>query len=129
MVNTKQKGNKAVGAAISYYTSQYYTVSIPLNDSQDYDLIVDIKGVLNKIQVKYTSAKAPSGNYYISLRSISGSSGKEYKTVKDTDCQLMFVMLESGILLEIPISDIVAVSNLTATKEVISKYSVMDEMD
>ena len=37
----KEKGNTSLGVAIAYYSSNGYTVSIPLNDTQDYDLIVD----------------------------------------------------------------------------------------
>lgn len=37
----KEKGNSSLGIAIAYYASNGYTVSIPLNDTQDYDLIVD----------------------------------------------------------------------------------------
>ena len=53
----KEKGNTSLGIAIAYYTSNGYTVSLPLNDTQDYDLIVDKKNILriiliNKLIVK-----------------------------------------------------------------------------
>ena len=48
----KEKGNTSLGIAIAYYSSNGYTVSIPLNDTQDYDLIVDKDNVLKKVQVK-----------------------------------------------------------------------------
>ena len=51
----KEKGNTGLGIAIAYYSSNGYTVSIPLNDTQDYDLIVDKSNVLKKVQVKTTS--------------------------------------------------------------------------
>ena len=44
----KEKGNTSLGMAIGYYSSNGYTVSIPLNDTQDYDLIVDKENVLKK---------------------------------------------------------------------------------
>ena len=37
----KEKGNSALGIAIAYFSTNGYIVSIPLNDTQDYDLIVD----------------------------------------------------------------------------------------
>ena len=46
--SNKEKGNTGLGIAIAYYTSNGYTVSIPLNDTQDYDLIVDKNDILNK---------------------------------------------------------------------------------
>lgn len=36
----KEKGNTGLGMAIAYYTSKGYTVSIPLNDTQDYEIKV-----------------------------------------------------------------------------------------
>ena len=49
--NSKKQGDMGMGSAIAYFTKQGYTVSIPLTDSQDYDLIVD-DGSLKKVQVK-----------------------------------------------------------------------------
>ena len=37
----KEKGNSGLGIDIAYFSSHGYIVSIPLNDTQDYDLIVD----------------------------------------------------------------------------------------
>jgi len=65
----KEKGNTSLGIAIAYYSSNGYTVSIPLNDTQDYDLIVDKDNVLKKVQVKSTSCKTKYGNYQVALKS------------------------------------------------------------
>lgn len=46
--SNKEKGNTGLGIAIAYYDSNGYTVSIPLNDTQDYDLIVDKDNNLKK---------------------------------------------------------------------------------
>lgn len=112
-INTKQKGNIAVGLAIAYYTSEGYTDSIPLNDSQDYDLIVDIDGLLNKIQVKYTSEKADSGYYKVGLRSISGSSKLSYKTVSDTEIDYLFIVTANRDQYILPLLDIITISTIT----------------
>ena len=50
----KEKGNSALGIAIAYFSTNGYIVSIPLNDTQDYDLIVDKNNKVEKIQVKST---------------------------------------------------------------------------
>ncbi len=50
--SNKEKGNTRLGIAIAYYSSNGYIVSIPLNDIQDYDLIVDKANELKRIQVK-----------------------------------------------------------------------------
>ena len=39
--NNRSKGKAGLAVAIGYYGSKGYTVSVPLNDTQDYDLIVD----------------------------------------------------------------------------------------
>ena len=37
-------GNAGLAMAIAYFGSNGYTVSVPLNDTQDYDLVVDMGG-------------------------------------------------------------------------------------
>ncbi len=68
--STKTQGNVGVGQCIAYATSLGYTVSIPLNDSQEYDLIVD-NGKLNKVQVKTSRCLNASGKYRVDLKSSS----------------------------------------------------------
>lgn len=47
-IGTKGQGNVGIAAAILYFTKQGCTVSVPLNDSQDYDLVVDLNNELKK---------------------------------------------------------------------------------
>ncbi len=39
-MQTKQKGDVALGKAISYFLSNDYEVCLPIGDKRDYDLIV-----------------------------------------------------------------------------------------
>lgn len=39
--DNKNKGRAGLSLAIAYFGCNGYTVSLPLNDTQDYDLIVD----------------------------------------------------------------------------------------
>ena len=39
--SNKEKGNAGLGLAIAYFSANGYTVSIPLNDTQDYDIIIE----------------------------------------------------------------------------------------
>ncbi len=55
--SNKEKGNTSLGMAIAYFTSQGYTVSIPLNDTQDYDLIIEKNNILQTVQVKSSRCK------------------------------------------------------------------------
>ena len=81
----KEKGNTSLGIAIAYYASNGYTVSIPLNDTQDYDLIVDKDNTIKRVQVKSTGCKTQYGNYQLALKSCGGTKGSTYKTVIETN--------------------------------------------
>lgn len=66
-MTSKDKGNIALGRAIQFFTSKGYSVLLPLNDAQDYDLAFDDGESIKTVQVKYTSQKATSGNYVFKL--------------------------------------------------------------
>jgi Holliday junction resolvase-like predicted endonuclease len=70
--NSKKKGDVGLGAAIAYFTRMGYCVCLPLTDSQEYDLIVDIDKILHKVQVKTTTHKKKSGVYSVELRTLDG---------------------------------------------------------
>lgn len=99
----KEKGNSSLGIAIAYYSSNGYTVSIPLNDTQDYDLIVDKNCVLKKVQVKSTNCKTKYGNYQVALKSCGGTKGKTYKTVIETNIDEIFILTGDLNMYIIPI--------------------------
>lgn len=90
-MNTKQFGNIAIGKAINYFLSKGHVVSIPINDSQSYDLIVEFNNTLNKIQVKMTSQKSECNIFLVDLRSTGGNQSRN--TVKHFDsksCDYVF---------------------------------------
>lgn len=76
-MNSNIKGNIALAEAISYFTKQKYIVSIPLNDSQCYDLIIEKDGKLQTVQVKYTSELKREEVYIGTLTTTSGTTGKK----------------------------------------------------
>lgn len=94
--NTKQQGNVGVAAAILFFSQCGNTISIPLNDSQDYDIVVDINGILQKVQVKTTNYKNNNGVYIVQLRSAGGTSGTTYHRVADGSCDLLFILTGDG---------------------------------
>ncbi|MBQ6991613.1 MAG: hypothetical protein IJN50_01660 [Clostridia bacterium] len=114
----KEKGNTSLGIAIAYYSFNGYTVSIPLNDTQDYDLIVDKDDVLKKIQVKSTSCKTKYGNYQVALKSCGGTNGKTYKTIIETNIDELFILTEDLQIYILPIEEI----QNKATLNICSKY-------
>lgn len=119
----KEKGNTSLGIAIAYYSSNGYTVSIPLNDTQDYDIIVDKDNILKKVQVKSSACKTKYGNYQVALKSCGGTKGKTYKTVKETNVDEVFILLENLEMYIIPIKEIYNKSTLTICDKY-NKYRV-----
>lgn len=102
-MSTKQQGLVGIGAAIAYFTSAGQTVSMPINDSQDYDMVVEIDKSLKKVQVKTTRYVKPSGAYCVTLKSSGGTAGTVYATVATGSADLMFVLTESGDKYLIPV--------------------------
>ncbi len=95
--------------AISYYTIKGYTVSIPLNDTQEYDIIVEFPDGLKRVQVKTTRCKAPSGKYVVNLRTMSGYKDRYEYRIGDYD--ILFVVDETGATYEFDKEDIKSYKN------------------
>lgn len=111
-----------MGIAIAYYSANGYTVSIPLNDTQDYDFIVDKDNILKKIQVKATSCKTKYNKYQVALKSCGGTKGGTYKTVVDTNIDEVFIVTDSLELFRIPIEVIKTKATLIYVKS--RKYKI-----
>ena len=72
--DNKEKGNAGLGFAIAYFSSNGYTVSIPLNDTQDYDLVIEKNNIIKTVQVKATGCKTKYNVYQVALKSCGGTS-------------------------------------------------------
>lgn len=121
--SNKEKGNAGLGIAIAYFSSNGYTVSIPLNDTQDYDLVIENSGVFRTVQVKATGCKRNNGNYQVALKSCGGTSGKTYKTVIETKVDLLFIVTKTMELYNIPVKNIKNKSTLNLCDKY-TKYKV-----
>ena len=118
-LTNKQKGNTSLGIAIAYFSSNGYTVSIPLNDTQDYDLIIEKDNVFQTVQVKSSGCKNKAGNYQVALKSCGGTKGTTYKTLINTNIDLLFIFLEDHSIYLIPKEIIKNSSTITIS----SKYA------
>ena len=117
------QGNLGLGRAIAYYTSQCTPVLIPLNDTQKYDLVIDRDG-LKRVSVKTTQHMAKSGNYEVLLKNCGGSSGNsKIRHFDNTTCDLVFVVVITGDMYEIPASEISVKGVLTLSSQW-DKYKV-----
>lgn len=91
MRTTQRKGDIAVSQAVATFTSLGADVSIPLTESAPYDLIVDYKNTLYRLQVKYVS-----GNE-VDLRTIhSNSKGYVIKKTVQNTYDWLYVLNKSG---------------------------------
>lgn len=124
----REIGNAALSVAIAYFGSNGYIVSIPLNDTQDYDLIVDDGEKLQRVQVKGTDTKRTANAYTVGLRTISGTTRKAYKTVKNTNVELLFCLCGDGTMYVIPSDKIDNESALNLCKQK-SKYAKKSSVD
>jgi hypothetical protein len=96
-MNTKKKGTAALAEAVAYFTGNTESVFIPFSDTDKYDLVVDNKGILNRIQCKYSDDKEKSGGYIVDLRTFGGYREKTYHTkyLKE-DFDFLFVLCGNG---------------------------------
>ena len=115
------QGNVGLGKAIAHFTQKGYVISIPLNDSQDYDLIVEYEGNLHKVQVKTVYAKSTSGFYRVELRTRT-SRGTD-KNFGDSNSEFLFILTDCGDSYLIPVAEIVAKTALTLNADC-HKYKV-----
>ena len=96
--NSKKRGDIGLGSAIAWATENVYTVLLPLTDSQDYDLVLDIDGSLCKVQVKTCSRLTSSGNYEVQL-SVKGGNRSGIGKIKKFDhskVDFLFILTDDG---------------------------------
>lgn len=105
-ITNKEKGNSGLGMAIAYFSTNNYTVSIPLNDTQDYDLVIEKNNILKTVQVKATGCKRKNEVYQVALKSCGGTKGKTYKTIIDTNIDYVFILTENKEIYLIPKEEI-----------------------
>ena len=119
----KENGNSGLGMAVAYFTTKGYTVSIPLNDTQDYDLVIEKCNKLYTVQVKATGCKTRNNVYQVALKSCGGTKGKEYKTIVNTNVDYIFILDAEKKMYLIPKSEIVNKSTINLGKRT-EKYTV-----
>lgn len=117
------RANLGLSHAIRFYTLQGYVCSIPLSDTQDYDLIVEKSGYMFRVQCRTTFHK-PQNNYVVNLRVCGGNkSGQKIKTNLDLSYDLLYILDGDNRELSIPKLDLKNLkTGLTITQDIIRKY-------
>lgn len=98
----KDKGRAGLSMAIAYFGSNGYSVNIPLNDTQWYDLIIEKDGKFETVQCKATGSADGS----ISLRNKGGTNGGCYDQVLNHPLDWLFCLNQNGLMWNIPIEEL-----------------------
>lgn len=107
------QGNLGLGKAIEYFTSQSIPVSIPLNDTQKYDIIADFNGKLQRISIKTSRYKKSENSYEVMLKNTGGSSGNnKIRLFNNQDCDYIFIYTANEELYLIPSKEIQATNSI-----------------
>lgn len=110
------QGNIGLGKAIEYFTSKCIPISLPLNDTQSYDLIADFNGGLQRIQVKTTRLTETQGkSYAVQLRNCGGNRTGKARAIPfdNTSCDYLFVYTAANKMYLIPSKNIDATNSIT----------------
>lgn len=91
-MNTRKQGAIAVAKAIAWFTRNGYNVSIPVSETQRYDLIVERGGTCYRVEVKSTT------NRDVDLRTNGGNqSGHGVSNILSTeDAELLYASTADG---------------------------------
>ena len=114
-MNSRKQGDVGSGYALAYFLTEGYTVSIPMSDSQGYDLVVEKDGKFTRVQSKTSFKKNKNGSYQVELRTISNTRGKHLDIRKPSknnfDC--LFVTDGDGKMYLIPSTEIHGRTNIS----------------
>lgn len=116
-LTTVTQGSVGLAYAIAAYTKLGFIVSVPLNDNQSYDLVVEQDGFLQRVQVKTTrQIKKDSKFYTVELkRTRSNKTANNCYNFDPDDAERLFILTEQGIQYDIPCVDITTTTSLTLT--------------
>jgi hypothetical protein len=121
------QGNFGLGKAIEYFTSHSIPVCIPLNDTQKYDLVVDMDGKLARVSVKTSRFKESKTSYAVLLKNCGGASGKgKIRNFDNKSCDYVFILTGDNRTYLIPSNKIetkagIAIGNKYTEYEVFCK--------
>lgn len=112
--NPREQGLLGLTDAIAHFGARGWCVSLPLIDSQPYDLIVDDGERLRRVQVKTTTRLDPRGQFEVQLSTRGGN--RSFHTSKPFDhqaCELLYVLADGWQRWLIPTSAFRARTSLT----------------
>jgi hypothetical protein len=117
--NPREQGAIGLGAAISWFLSQGYHVSVPVAEIQRYDLVVGDDDGLKRVEVKTTTHKK-RGKYVVVIRTCGGNQSWNgiVKKFDPDEVELLFVLTDDGSQYVIPTEHVQARTMLTLGPQV-----------
>ena len=107
-INRKQLGRLGLSMTINYFTINGYTISIPMNDTQWYDLVIEKDGKFYTVQCKATATQDKT----IDFRSTGGTKGIEYDNLLNhSELNYLFCVDDELNMWNIPTKDILKAGN------------------
>jgi hypothetical protein len=111
--NPREQGLLGLTDAIAFFGSRGWPVSLPLIDSQPYDLIADDGDTLHRVQVKTTTYRSPYGVFVVSLATRGGNrSFNTSRPFEARSCDMLYVLVDDGNRYLIPTAEISARTTL-----------------
>ena len=110
-MNTKTQGAIGVGRAIAHYTGLGYPVFIPVSDISRYDFVVDIDGILQRVEVKTTRSVTNE----VQLRTLGGNQSwnRVIKRLSKDDCDLVYLVnINNDVEREFKVEDLAGRSTI-----------------
>ena len=105
-MNSKQLGDITEAACLSELLKRGYSVSVPFGDRCPYDLIVDDKGVLKKVQCKTGWLEEDCIRFAIcSITTLNGKTVRKTYSSKDVD-EFMIYCKETNKIYRVPNKDL-----------------------
>lgn len=117
-MNRKQNGRLAEVKVAAWMIENGYEVYLPLSDGSVYDMLVVRDDQTQRVSVKYTSERKPSGKWRVCLVQTSRRNNSEMHTVKFDnsryDVLAVYIGPEDRIVL-IPCNEISAMTEVSVS--------------
>lgn len=106
-MTTVTQGTVGFAACIEHLAKQSYTVLIPLNDNQDFDLAFADGPKIKTVQVKTTRVRRTKGGYTVGLKQTRSNKTKNVLKMFDPSLvDFVFILCEDGTRYMIPSMEI-----------------------
>lgn len=124
-MNSKHKGDLAVGQAINYFISSGFEVCLPIGNKRDFDLVIEKEGELQRVQVKYAGIYSNDGKCAVGLRITGGNQSRLYAKKYGQDAfEILFVYTEKHERFAIPWREVTCRNEISVENSKYSKYKV-----